>query len=266
MSDPQDRIPDEMPHVLACDVGNSAIKFAHVHGDKVYDIHRCKIGELGELGREVRLLLEQIPQPRRIVAASVNPAALRALEAAILEAADEEVVVIGRDIGMPIPSALPAPQTTGVDRLCAAAAAYDQLGTACVIADFGSAITVDCVSDEGIFLGGAILPGLAMAAGALERQTAQLPAVELAQPQNVFGQSTVEAIRCGLYHGARGALKELTEAYATALGAWPTVIVTGGDAQLVAGDLIEAGIVQAIVPDLLLRGVAIGYYRSLIEE
>ena len=73
------------------------------------------------------------------------------------------------------------------------------------------------------------------------------------------------AIVGGLVRGARGALRELVEAYATELGHWPIVIATGGDAELVCGKASESELVQAVVPELSLRGVAMAYYRSLLK-
>ncbi len=109
-----------------------------------------------------------------------------------------------------------------------------------MVADFGTAITIDCVNDEGVFQGGAILPGLDMAAKSLQAGTAQLPLVELSNPDWVFGKDTRQAIVGGLVYGARGALRELVETYATELGHWPVVILTGGDAALVCGDVNDS--------------------------
>ena len=134
-----------------------------------------------------------------------------------------------------------------------------------MVADFGSAITIDCVNADGVFQGGAILPGLQMGARALASQTAQLPQVELAEPHWVFGQDTAQAIISGLVRGARGALRELVETYATEMGAWPAVILTGGDARLICPDLNESELAQAIVDDLVLRGAAIAYYKFMLK-
>jgi type III pantothenate kinase len=82
----------------------------------------------------------------------------------------------------------------------------------------------------------------------------------------VFGRDTTEAIRAGIVRGLRGAVRGLVEAYATELGAWPVVIATGGDAELILGDGVREGFVQAIAPDLVLRGAAMAYYRSLLKE
>jgi len=260
-----DDTPEQVPHVLACDVGNSAIHFAWVHGETVTSMQSMRVGELAGLGAALANVWQQMPAPKTLAACSVNAAGLKALEAAAMDAARQSVRVVGRDLPLPIDTELPQPASAGADRLCAAVAAFDRLGTACVVIDLGTAITVDCVSDAGVFLGGAILPGLRMGVTGLHRETALLPEVELSEPDWVFGKSTSQAIVGGLVFGTRGAVKELVESYATELGHWPTVILTGGDAALIGGKLIDDGIAQAIVDDLVLRGVAMAYYRTLLK-
>lgn len=254
-----------IPSVLACDVGNTSIHFAQVTGDEVSPVQGFRMGDLSKIGLALAELWRQVPAPRKIVAASVNPAGLKALEAAAMESLHEKVLVVGRELPLPIETDLPHPAGAGVDRLCAAVAAFDRIGVACVIGDFGTAITIDCVNDEGVFLGGAIMPGLAMSAASLQNGTAQLPRVELCRPDWVFGKDTRQAIIGGLVFGARGALREFVEDYATALGHWPVVIITGGDAELICPDVGESDLVQAVVPDLVIRGVAAAYYRSLLK-
>lgn len=256
---------ETIPGVLACDVGNQMIHLACVRGDEVTPMRTVRVGELGQVGQVLAALWRDIPPPRKVAACSVNPTALKALEAAAAEAIGEAVLVVGRDLPSPIDANLSNPSATGTDRLCAAAAAFDRLGVACVVADFGTAITIDYVNDEGVFQGGAILPGLGMSARSLQEGSSQLPQVDLAAPAAACGKDTRQAILSGLIYGARGALRELVEAYATELGHWPVVILTGGDAALVAGDVNASGLVQAIVPDLVLRGVAAAYYRTLLK-
>ncbi len=257
---------ETIPSVLACDVGNSAVRIAHVKGEEVEDYARFAVGDLGQLGSAIAELWARLPDPKKLVACSVNPAALKALEAAVSDTLHVDVLVIGRDLPLPIDTELTNPESVGADRVCAAAAAFDRLGVACVVGDFGTATTIDCVSDEGVFLGGAILPGLQMAADALNQRTAQLPPVTLRDPDWTYGRDTQQAIVGGIVFGARGALRELVEAYATDLGSWPLVILTGSHAPLVCPHPGENGIVQAIVPDLVLRGVAMAYYRFLINR
>ncbi len=256
---------EQVPTVLACDVGNTSIHLTAICGETVSEVRNFRIGELSDLGDTLQAMWNDMPNPRKLVACSVNPSGLKALEAAAEESIHQPVLVVGRELPLPIDTDLPNPAGVGADRLCAAVAAFDRLGVACVVADFGTAITIDCVNENGVFVGGAILPGLSMSADSLQQRTAQLPRVELAMPNWTFGKDTQQAIVGGLVIGARGALRELVEAYATALGHWPLVIITGGDAKLICPDPNESELVQAIVPDLVLRGAALAYYRSLLK-
>lgn len=256
---------EQIPSVLACDVGNTSIHIAAVRGEQVSEVRNFRIGELSGLGEVLAAMWDDMSGVKKLVACSVNPAGLKALEAAAQDSIRQPVLVVGRDLPLPIDTDLPNPDGVGVDRLCAAVAAFDRLGVACVVADFGTAITIDCVNEQGVFVGGAILPGLSMGAESLRQRTAQLPRVELAVPDWTFGKDTREAIVGGLVYGARGALRELVEAYATALGHWPLVVITGGDARLICPDPNESELVQAIVPDLVLRGAALAYYRTLLK-
>ena len=257
---------EQIPSVLGCDCGNSTIRIARVRGDEVTSVEVFHLDRLQPLGEALKRIWNEMPDPKAIVAGSVNPAALKALEAAAKEATQQEVLVVGRDLPLPLDTRLKQPGSIGVDRLCCAAGAFDRLGVACVVADYGTAVTIDCVNSDGVFLGGAIMPGLHAGAEMLHKATAQLPKVDLsknANPHWVFGADTREAILGGLVYGARGALRERVEVYAAELGSWPLVILTGGDAKLISPNPGQNGLVQAIVDDLCLCGIAIAYYRTL---
>ena len=113
----------------------------------------------------------------------------------------EPLLVVGQEIESPIAidAELLEPSKVGTDRLCAAAGAYAKVNAACVVADFGTALTIDLVADNGIFLGGTILPGVALSAKALHEHTAQLPLVEVGCPAETLGKDTQSAIRNGIY-------------------------------------------------------------------
>ena len=259
---------EQIPGVLGCDCGNSTIRIACVRGDEVTPVEIFPLTRLRPLDEAMKRIWNEMPAPKVIVASSVNPVALKGLEVAAKEATQQEVLVVGRDLPLPIETRLKQPESIGVDRLCCAAAAFDRLGVACVVADYGTAVTIDCVNNEGVFLGGAITPGLHAGAEILHKTTAQLPKVDLSKNEDldwVFGADTREAILGGLVYGARGALRERVEAYAAELGSWPLVILTGGDAKLVSPNPGQNGLVQAVVDDLPLRGIAIAYYRTLTQ-
>ena len=206
--------------------------------------------------------IKDFDQPA-IAAASVNPPLLEPLEHAVKQATGENVQWIGRDVDLPLKILTEQPEQTGVDRVLNVAAAYEQLGKACVVVDAGTAITVDCCNDAGDFLGGAIAPGVALQLDALHDRTAKLPRVDLSTPQQTFGTSTASAIQQGVYHGIRGMVKELVENYATELGVWPDVIATGGDADALFQNW---ELIHAIAPDLTLYGIALAYTNHHIKH
>jgi len=259
---------EQIPNVLACDCGNSAIKIGWVAGDLVCETQRIMVGDSGELGAVLRKLWDKMPAPKNLVASSVNPVGLKLLEESAMKSIGERTIIVGVDTPKPIDTApeIKKPESVGMDRLCVAAAAYDKLGVGCIVADFGTAITVDCVSEKGLFLGGAILPGLQMSVEALSEKTAALPQVKLRDPDWTFGRSTEEAIVGGIIYGIRGAIRQLSEEYATELGAWPLIIATGGDAGMVFPNPGKDGLVQAQVDDLSLRGITIAFFHMLVEK
>ena len=111
-----------------------------------------------------------------VAGASVNPPLLEAVEHAAGLATGTAVQWVGRDLDLPIEVKTAVPSETGVDRILNIAAAYEQMGKACVVADAGSALTVDVCDDTGAFLGGAIAPGAGMMLNALHEKTAKITA------------------------------------------------------------------------------------------
>ena len=198
-----------------------------------------------------------------VAAAGVNPPLIEPLEQAVRQATGRGVEWVGRDLDVPVKVLTEEPAETGIDRVLTLAAAYEQLGKACVVVDAGTAITVNACNDKGEFLGGAIAPGAGMMLDALHDKTAKLPRVDLAVPSGAYGRSTAEAIRQGVYHGIRGMVKELVENYASTLGTWPELIATGGD----AAKLFEGWeLVHAISPDLIFYGIALAYANHHIKH
>ena len=167
-----------------------------------------------------------------------------------------------RDLPIPIGRQLDREALVGDDRLLNAAAAYDVLQQSCVVVDAGTAVTVDYVDGAGTFHGGAISPGAQLMLDSLHDRTAHLPKVALARPEGAIGHNTSDAMRSGAYHGVRGLVRELAEHYAELAGAYPIVIATGGDAELLfeGFDLIER-----IVPELTLTGLAVTL-RTALEQ
>lgn len=198
-----------------------------------------------------------------IAGVSVNPSMAEPIEHVAEQATGKKVEWVGRDLDLPVKVLTDEPKQTGADRVVNIAAAYEQMGKACVVVDAGTAITVDCCDDEGNFLGGAIAPGVRLQADALHEHTAKLPRIDFHVPAGVFGKTTAAAIEQGIYHGIRGLVKELVENYATELGYWPDIIATGGDAEILFKDW---ELIHAIAPDLTLYGTALAFANHHIKH
>jgi len=252
-------------NLMVLNVGNSRLAVGVFTAGELTNVSRLAHDDKDRLPEVIAEAWSKIADSEdpEIVGVSVNPAALESVEHVVQRKTGKKVEWVGADIDLPVKVLTETPAETGADRIVNVAAAYEQLGKACVVVDAGSAITVDCCNDKGDFLGGAIAPGVSMLLNALHEKTARLPLVDLAVPQGVFGRSTKEAIRHGVYFGIRGMVKELIENYATELGFWPDLIATGGD----AARLFEGWeLVHAISPDLTLYGVALAYANHHIKH
>jgi type III pantothenate kinase len=245
---------------LLLDVGNSRVAVGLEQRRVVAAVGHCPADRVEELPA----LLESAGRtlatpPTQAVICSVNDATLEKVCSVLADRLSLTPMIIGREIPLPMPMRIDNPERVGADRVCSAAAAFEQVRQACAIADLGTAITIDLASEQGEFLGGAILPGLKLAARALHRYTARLPEIEPHDPVANCGRNTVEAINNGIVLGVVGALREIVERYAGELGRWPPLVATGGDAELIAR---QCDFIDAVVPDLTLRGIALAYRRA----
>jgi type III pantothenate kinase len=195
-----------------------------------------------------------------IACCSVVPALTASAEAVAMRR--ERPFLVAAVGTVPIAIRVDRPSEVGPDRLVNALAAARIHGTPAIVADFGTATTIDCVAADGAFVGGAIAPGLELGLEALAARTAKLPRVELRAPDRAIGRDTVSAIQSGAILGyqalADGLIGRIRTELAEAAGREPgdvRVILTGGlSAEPWARTL--AG-VDAIDPDLTLKGLAI---------
>ena len=250
--------------VILIDIGNSSIAMATWHGDQVKTPLRIATADSKVLEESFRAQCEVSPdsQPAAVVIGSVVPKRLAECRSLVKKLLGQNALIVGDSIDLPIEVSVKNPKAIGVDRVCAAAAAFKQIQTACAIVDFGTAVTVDLVDDEGVLLGGAILPGLELQFRALHEHTACLPQVTSEIPELMYGRDTTDAIRTGVCRGLAGAVRGLVEGYASALNRWPHVVATGGDIELMAPICDFA---DSLDPDLTLRGVGLAYQKHLSE-
>ncbi|HTU43229.1 MAG TPA: type III pantothenate kinase, partial [Candidatus Aquilonibacter sp.] len=137
----------------------------------------------------------------------------------------------GVKTGMPVQYENPA--EVGADRIVNAVGAFEKYGGPCVIVDFGTATTFDCVSAKGEYLGGVICPGIGISADALFQRTARLTRVEIRKPARVIGTTTVGSLQSGLYYGYLGLVDGILELLLAELGSETQVLATGGLAPLI---------------------------------
>ena len=150
------------------------------------------------------------------------------------------------------------PREVGADRIVNALAAYHRYGGPCIVIDFGTATTFNCVNDRGEFIGGAIAPGIATSVEALVNRAARLARVELARPKEAIGRNTTTNLQSGAIYGYAGLVDGLIGRMRAEMGGTAQVIATGGNAGLVVD---VARCVERIDEHLRLQGL-----RMLYEE
>lgn len=144
------------------------------------------------------------------------------------------------------------PRAVGTDRIVDAAAVKELYGVPACVVDFGTATTFDAISSNGDYLGGAIAPGVNIAAEALFQRTAKLPRVDLKRPPTAIGRNTEHAMQSGLLFGYVGLVEGMVNRFRSELGSNMQVIATGGLAQIVANETEK---IQIVAPWLTLDGL-----------
>ena len=148
------------------------------------------------------------------------------------------------------------PQSVGADRIVDAVAAYRLHGGPACVVDFGTATTFDAISADGDYLGGAIAPGIGIAAQALFQRAAMLPRVDLARPPSAIGRNTAHSMQSGLLFGYVSLVEGMVARFRVELGPDTKVIGTGGLAEIIAR---ETDVLQILAPWLTLDGLRMVY-------
>lgn len=151
------------------------------------------------------------------------------------------------------------PRELGSDRIANAVAAYEEYGAPTIFIDFGTATTFGVVDEGGVFLGGAICPGIKLASEALVSGTSKLPRFELTQPESVIGRNTLTNLQSGMYYGYVGLVRNIVHQIKQELGKKCTVVATGGMAVMIAD---EAQVIDKLDGLLTLKGLRTIWERN----
>jgi type III pantothenate kinase len=249
--------------LLCIDVGNTHTQFGVYEKGKLkrdYRVASEVVRTEDEIGIVVLSLLEhdgiKSQKIDGVGISSVVPNLTGILERMSRKYFDLDPLIINSGLKLGIKVDYDEPKAVGSDRICVAVAGYKKYGGPLIILDFGTATTFDVVAKEGVYLGGAIAPGVETAAADLQRRAAKLPRIELKFPNEVIGKTTVASMQSGIMFGAVDAMEGIVRRIKISLGSDSKVIATGGYATTIAA---KTKVIDHIEPALVLEGIRIIY-------
>lgn len=256
-----------MTYLLAVDVGNTNVSLGAFEGDRLKATWRLST-DSRRTEDEHFLLFEGLLRsrglkPSEITAVSmcsVVPPLTDTVRRALERLAGTEPIVVGSGTRTGIKVMYDRPQDVGADRIVDAVAAYHVYGAPAVVVDLGTATVFDAIGVDGDYLGGALAPGLSLAADALYTAASMLRRVALEPPEKAIGTNTVAALQSGLVYGYVGLVEGMVQRFidelATPENPDVSVIATGGLARVIAS---ETDVFTAVDEDLTLTGLRLIY-------
>ncbi len=252
--------------LLAVDAGNTQTVIGLFDGHQLVDHWRiATVAERTE--DELALMIQQFlgfhgfsfdDQVDGVVVSSGVPRVTAALRAMTDRYFGFPALVLEPGVRTGMPILYDNPKEVGSDRVANAIGAYDLYGGPSIVVDFGTANTIEAISEKGEYLGGAIFPGIEISMDALFGRAAALRRVELVAPKSVIGKSTVESIQSGAVYGYSGQVDALVDRFEAELGKC-TVVATGGLADAIVP---YSRTIQHVEPWLTLQGLRIVHERN----
>ena len=245
--------------LLAIDIGNTNVTIGAFDGDELKATFRLTT-DTKRMPDEYALAVSQLLPMRGVSSKSVTAIALCSvvppLTPSFVQLCEDYFDTTPLEIGAVTKTGIrvkyDSPRDVGADRIVDAAAALSLYGGPAVIVDIGTATVFDAVTVNGDYLGGAIAPGIQIAADSLFHTTAQLRRVELTAPATAIGKNTVHALQSGLVLGYAELVKGMIRRFDEELGGNAKIIATGGLAGVVVD---EVGMFDAVDPNLTLTGL-----------
>jgi type III pantothenate kinase len=249
--------------ILTFDIGNTETVLGIFDGETLAGHWRIATRPertLDEYGLLLRSILRESQIPRDAIhgatLASVVPPLTYALAGACERHLDCRALIIDATSDLPIRLDVDEPMSVGADRIVNTLAATRLYHTDTIVVDLGTATTYDCITGDGVFLGGVIAPGVQTGAETLTRRTAKLPRVELDLPFTVVGRRTDTALQSGIFFGAVEAIDGIVRRIREEWSPEALVVATGGLAPLLAP---HSRSVQRVEPFLTLQGLRFAF-------
>lgn len=225
--------------LLAVDIGNTQTHLGAFEGETLVEHWRfqTRSGATGdELAHRISGFLElhgmELRQVDAVCVSSVVPPLAAEYERLTARYLEGDCLVVGPGVKTGMPIRIENPQEVGADRLVNSIAAYERVGGACVVVDFGTGINFDAVSAAGEYLGGAIAPGVEISLTALVERAARIPRIDLSPPESAIGRSSRAAIQAGVVYGFAGLIDGIARRIEAELGD-ARFLATGGLASVI---------------------------------
>lgn len=246
--------------ILAIDIGNTTTNFGVFEKGRLASQFSIAT-QPNRTPDEVTLQLTALAATRKlhlskakqVLICSVVPRMTAVLSEALKSLGAVPIRIVGQDLKVPLKNRYRYPKQVGQDRLVGAYAAWRTYKRDCIVADFGTAITIDLVTKAGEYLGGIIAPGLDISLEALATRTALLPKVELREPPELLGRDTANSIRSGLLYGCVALIDGLVTGLRDQYAPKALVVATGGASRLIAK---HARTIDHLKPHLVLEGLS----------
>ncbi len=257
--------------LLAIGIGNSNLHIgifreaklvakwrAYTYSDKTADEYTVLFSDFFE---QIGVRFEQSDPGRGAILVSVVPPLTPTIQQLCRDRFGLDPLVVNSNLKTGMSIRYENPRALGTDRLVDAIAAKDKYGTPVIVIDFGTATTFNAINRAGEFCGGAIAPGMNLAADALYRATAQLPLIDLAVPPSTIATNTVHSLQSGILFGYVGLVEGMVARLRDELGEpGARVIATGGRAALIAP---HTKVIDVVDSELILHGLRVIYEMNI---
>jgi type III pantothenate kinase len=247
--------------LLAIDIGNTNITLGVFDGEKLHATYRLAT-HVNQMPDEYAVFILSLLKQRGIDTADITEGAISCVVPPLITTFNELLkkyfdivpLAVGPGVKTGVRIRMDNPREVGSDRIANAAGAHSLYSGPIIVVSMGTATAFDTISKEGDYLGGAVAPGLAIAAEALFTRTAALPRVELVRPKKAIGTNTLTAMQSGIIFGYAGLIDGVVTRIQEELGEKATVVATGGYAGIIAK---EAKVIEKVNPNLTLIGIKV---------